>query len=65
MREAEVRLKGWMITDALAELRIWLDHNNCVPLSFEITRAATEGLVVRVQFSDADVAEAFVREFGR
>jgi hypothetical protein len=66
MREAEVRLKGWMIADTLAELRIWLDLNNCVPPRFDITRAGTEGLVVvRVKFSEDAKAEAFQREFGR
>jgi hypothetical protein len=34
MRLAEVRLKGWMIADVMAELRIWLDHNDCVPKPF-------------------------------
>jgi hypothetical protein len=38
MRQVEVRLTGWMIADAVAELRIWLDHNDCVPQSFEIRR---------------------------
>ena len=65
MRVAEVRLKGWMIADALAELRIWLDHYECVPLSFKITKATTGGLLVRVELSDAAMAEAFQREFGR
>jgi hypothetical protein len=65
MRLAEVRLKGWMIADVMAELRIWLDHNDCVPLSFDIVKEATGGLLVRIEFSDDAMAEAFQREFGR
>ena len=29
MSQVEVRLTGWMIADAMTELRIWLDHNIC------------------------------------
>jgi hypothetical protein len=65
MRVAEVHLKGWMISDALAELRIWLDQYECVPLSSEITKTAIGGLLVRVEFNDAAMAEGFQREFGR
>ena len=65
MRQVEVRLRGWMVADAVAELRIWLDHNNCVPLSFDIHRLPPGGICVRVEFSDEAVADAFQREFAR
>jgi outer membrane lipoprotein-sorting protein len=64
VRQVEVRLKGWKIADAMAELRIWLDHNDCTPHDFEITKAP-RGVVVRVGFSDEAMAEAFQREFAR
>ena len=54
-----------MLADAMAELRIWLDHNDCVPVSFDIRRLPTGALRVRVQFSDDALAEAFEREFAR
>jgi bifunctional non-homologous end joining protein LigD len=65
MRQVEVRLKGWKIADAMAELRIWLDHNDCTPHDFEITKAPRGTLVVRVEFADDAMAEAFKREFAR
>ena len=65
MREVEIRLTGWRIADAMAELRIWLDHNDCVPLSFEIRRLQSRALGVRIEFTDDAVAEAFEREFAR
>jgi hypothetical protein len=65
MRQAEVRLEGWMLAHALAELRIWLDQNDCVPLSFDITKLPTGGVVVQVQFSEDAMAKAFKREFAR
>ena len=65
MRQVEIRLTGWAIADAMAELRIWLDHNDCVPLSFDIRRLPTGALRIRVEFSDDTLAEAFQREFSR
>jgi hypothetical protein len=54
-----------MIADALAELRIWLDHNDCVPLNFDIRRLSTGAIRIRVEFADDALAEAFEREFAR
>jgi len=63
MRQVEVRLKGWKIADAMAELRIWLDRSHYVPEDFTISRLPRGDLVVRVEFSDDAMAEAFEREF--
>ena len=65
MRRVELRLVGWMIADAMAELRIWLDHYNCVPLSFEISKLPAGGIRVSVEFSDDVLAARFKKEFGR
>ena len=64
MRQAEVQLTGWMIAGAIAELQLWLDQYDCVPRRFEITRAGG-CVVVRVEFADDAMAEAFEREFAR
>jgi hypothetical protein len=64
MREVEVSLEGWRMADVLGEMRKWLDHNNCIPLNFEIGRSAAGALVVRIQFREDDMAEAFKRDFG-
>ncbi len=65
MRRVELQLTGWMIADAMAQLRIWLGHYNCVPLSFEISKLPTGGIRVGVEFSDDVLAARFKREFGR
>jgi hypothetical protein len=65
MREVEVRLAGWKKADALAKLRNWLDHNGAVPVNFDISRAATGSLLVRIMFKDESEAEPFERDFGR
>ena len=64
MREVEVRLR-MKLADAMSALRIWLDHNDCVPVSFDVVRAQPRGVVVvRIVFADDQVANAFLREFG-
>jgi hypothetical protein len=65
MRQVELQLTGWKIADAMAELRIWLDHNDCVPLNFEIRRLPNGALRVQIEFDDDATAEAFEREFAR
>jgi len=65
MRRVEVGFDDWTMADAMTELRIWLDHYNCVPLTFEISKKPTGGIWLRVEFSDDNLAEAFGREFGR
>ena len=64
MRQAEVHLTGWMIAGTIAELHLWLEQYHCVPRRFEITRAGG-CVVVRVEFEDDTLAEAFEREFAR
>ena len=65
MREVEVRLR-MKLADAMSALRIWLDHNDCVPVSFDVVRAQPRGVVVvRIVFANDQMADAFLREFGR
>jgi hypothetical protein len=64
MREVEVHLRGWNLADAMGELRKWLDHNNCVPVSFDIARGKRRVLVVRMLFAEDQMAEAFRQHFG-
>jgi hypothetical protein len=64
MHEVEVSLVGWKLADALGELRKWLDHNNCVPVSFDIARGKRRVLVVRMTFAEDHMAAAFRRDFG-
>jgi hypothetical protein len=65
MREVEIPLKGWKLADALGELRKWLDHNDCVPVNFDITRVKGDFLLVRMLFKEEEMADAFQRDFGR
>ena len=66
MLEVKISLTGWTLADAMGELRIrkWLDHHNCVPVNFDIERGKRRVLLVRVLFSDDNVADMFERDFG-
>jgi hypothetical protein len=63
MHEVEVQLKGWKLADAMGELRKWLDHNDCVPVSFDIARGKRRVLVIRMTFADEHMADVFRRDF--
>ena len=63
MREFEVRLE-MKLADAMTELRVWFDHNNYVPVSFDICKER-QGVLVRLVFAEDSVADAFKREFTR
>jgi len=52
------------LAKAMTEVRVWLDHNSYVPVSFDIKRERG-GILVRVVFADDHMADAFEREFGR
>jgi hypothetical protein len=52
------------LANAMAELRMWLDHNDCVPVSFDISRQR-RGVLVRVVFAEDEQAEQFERRFAR
>jgi hypothetical protein len=64
MHEVQILLKGWKLADALGELRKWLDHHHCTPEQFDIARAKRGALLVRIHFTEHDIAEAFQRDFG-
>jgi hypothetical protein len=50
MREVEVSL-NMKLVDAMTELRVWLDHNNYVSVSFDICKERHHRVIVRVVFA--------------
>jgi len=52
------------LADAMSELRVWLDHNDCVPVSFDIRRQG-QGVLVQIVFAEDEQAERFERRFAR
>ena len=62
MRQVELVLKMRRLADALAAMREWLDHNDCVPLDFDVERRGRV-LVARVTFKEDHLAESFELDF--
>jgi len=52
------------LADAMGELRIWLDHNDYVPVSFDVSKER-RGVLVRMIFAEEGAAEEFKRTFAR
>jgi hypothetical protein len=68
MHEIAVHLE-MKLADAMGELRIWLDHNDYVPVSFDISKER-RGVLVRMIFAEEGAAEEgaaeeFKRTFAR
>jgi hypothetical protein len=63
MRVVQLRIDRAAFADALGEMRNWLDRNNRPLVRFE-TATADDKIVIKVQFDDDALAEAFRQEFG-
>lgn len=62
MREVELPLIHLKLADAMEELRKWLDHHECTPKDFDITKR-DDVLVIRIVFAEDEMADAFHRDF--
>jgi hypothetical protein len=63
MREVELHLE-MKLADAMGELRVWLDHHDYVPVSFDISKQS-RGVLVRMVFAEDLAAKTFKRSFAR
>jgi hypothetical protein len=63
MHEVAVHLE-MNLADAMGELRVWLDHNDYVPVSFDISKERG-GVLVRMIFAAEPAAEEFKQTFAR
>ena len=63
MREVELPLIHLTLSDAMEELRKWLDHHACTPKDFDISNR-NNVLVIRIVFAEDEMADAFQRDFG-
>lgn len=63
MREVKLHISNRNLGDVLSELRVWFDHNDCVPVSFDLVRDRRQVLVARVLFDDDSPACAFWNDF--
>ena len=64
MRAVDLRLQAWELAGTYEHMRVWLDHEHCVPVDFDQTGDGAGMVHIRVSFEKDELAEAFQREFG-
>ena len=63
MRAVDLRVKAGKLAGTYEHMRMWLDHEECVPLDFNQTGDGSGTVHIRVSFADDKLAEAFQQEF--
>jgi hypothetical protein len=64
MPRVELRINSAELADTFDHMRMWLDHEDCVPVNFDQVGDVSGTIVLRVEFENDDLADAFQREFG-
>jgi hypothetical protein len=63
MRAVNLHVKAGELADTYEHMRVWLDHEDCVPVDFDQTGDDRGAVHIRVSFVDDELADAFEREF--
>ena len=63
MRAVDLLVKAGELAGTYEHMRVWLDHENCVPVDFDQTGDGSGAVNMRLSFEDDRLAEAFRREF--
>ena len=63
MPGVDLRINAADLADTFEHMRIWLDHEDCVPVNFDQVGDVSGTIVLRVEFENDDLADAFQREF--
>lgn len=63
MRAVDLHVNAGELADTYKHMRVWLDHEDCVPMDFDQTGDGRGGVDIRVSFVDDELADAFEREF--
>jgi hypothetical protein len=62
-RTVELRVSKREFANTLMAMRVWLDHNEYVPVSFDHGTERPDLVMIRVEFDDDDAATAFRAAF--
>jgi hypothetical protein len=63
MRAVDLHIEAGKLADAYEHMRVWLDHEHCVPVDFDQAGDRTGTVHIRVSFVDDHTARAFERAF--
>jgi len=64
MPAVDLLVKAGELAGTYEHMRVWLDHEHCVPVDFDQTGDGSGAVHMRLSFEDDGLAEAFQREFG-
>jgi len=64
MRAVDLRVEAGKLANTYEHMRVWLDHEHCVPLDFDQSGDGAGAVHIRVSFIDDGLADAFQHEFG-
>ena len=59
----DLRINAAELADTFEHMRIWLDHQGCVPVDFGQFSDEPGTVMIHVVFESDDLADAFQREF--
>jgi hypothetical protein len=59
----DLRINAADLADTFEHMRIWLDHEDCIPVNFDQIGDQNGTIIIHVEFENDDLADAFQREF--
>ena len=63
MRAVNLHVSRTGLGESLGEMRKWLDHNDCIPATFDTATERNGSVLVHVEFDEDAMATAFERDF--
>ena len=64
MPKVDLRINAVELADTFEHMRTWLDHEDCVPLNFDLSASEPGKIHIHVEFEKDELADAFQLEFG-
>ena len=59
----DLRINAADLADTFEHMRVWLDHEDCIPVNFDQIGDQHGTIIIHVEFENDDLADAFQREF--
>jgi hypothetical protein len=63
MPGVDLSINAAALADTYEHMRIWLDHQGCIPVDFDQLSSETGTITIHVEFENEVLADAFQREF--
>jgi hypothetical protein len=63
MSGVDLRINIADLAGTFEHMRIWLDHEDCIPVNFDQIGDQNGTIIIHVDFEDDELADAFHSEF--